>query len=79
MLGHERLRAWELCYQLVLLVYRSSERWPKEERYGLTSQIRRAAVSAAANIAEGQESEEIVNSAGISTLRWDPYQKLPVF
>src|SRR5688500_3405810 len=53
MLGHERLRAWELCYQLVLLVYRSSEGWPQEERYGLTSQVRRAAVSAATNIAEG--------------------------
>lgn len=53
MLGHERLRAWELCHQLALDVYRASERWPVQERYGLTSQVRRAAVSAPTNIAEG--------------------------
>jgi four helix bundle protein len=53
MLSHERLKAWELCHELVLEVYRQTERWPTQERYGLTSQIRRASVSAAANIAEG--------------------------
>jgi len=53
MLSHERLRAWELCHKLALEVYRCSERWPVQERYGLTSQIRRAAVSAPTNIAEG--------------------------
>lgn len=53
MLGHERLRAWEPWHELALGVYRSTERWPIHERYGLTSQIRRATVSAATNIAEG--------------------------
>ena len=53
MLGHERLRAWELCYELTLSVYRVTEHWPTQERYGLTSQVRRAAVSASVNIAEG--------------------------
>jgi four helix bundle protein len=53
MLRHERLRAWELCHDLALAVYRSTEAWPKNELYGLTSQARRAAVSAAANLAEG--------------------------
>jgi len=53
MLSHERFQAWKLCHQLVLEVYRSTAGWPSQERYGLTAQIRRAAVSAAANIAEG--------------------------
>jgi four helix bundle protein len=53
MLGHERLRAWELCHELVLGIYRCTNRWPIQERYGLTAQIRRAAVSSATNIAEG--------------------------
>jgi len=53
MLGHERLRAWELCHQLALGVYRASERWPVQERYGLTSQVRRSAASAPTNLAEG--------------------------
>ena len=53
MLGYERLKAWELCHELTLAVYRMSERWPSQERYGLISQIRRAVVSAPTNIAEG--------------------------
>jgi four helix bundle protein len=53
MLPHQKLRAWQLCHELTLAIYRATESWPKEERYGLISQIRRAAVSAAANLAEG--------------------------
>ena len=53
MLGHERLRAWDLCHQLALRIYRASERWPVQERYGLTSQVRRSAASAPTNLAEG--------------------------
>ena len=41
------------CHELVLSVYRVSSAWPSAERYGLTSQARRAAYSTAANIAEG--------------------------
>lgn len=51
--SHERLEAWQAAHQLVLLVYRTTRSFPVEERYGLTSQIRRAAFSVAANIAEG--------------------------
>jgi four helix bundle protein len=49
----ERLLAWQSCHKLVLAVYRVSANWPAEERYGLIAQARRAAYSAAANIAEG--------------------------
>jgi four helix bundle protein len=53
MLPHERLQAWKLCHELVLAVYSATSSFPKYELYGLTSQARRAAFSAAANIAEG--------------------------
>ncbi len=49
----ERLEAWARCHRLVLEVYAVTTTWPVHERYGLTSQARRAAVSAAADIAEG--------------------------
>jgi four helix bundle protein len=50
---YQRLRAWERCHQLCLAVYQATNSWPPGERFGLTSQARRAAHSAAANIAEG--------------------------
>ena len=50
---YERLEAWQAAHQLVLLTYRVTKTFPREELYGLTSQARRAAFSVAANIAEG--------------------------
>ena len=50
---YERLTAWQAAYELVLAVYHATETFPKTETYGLTSQLRRAAFSVAANIAEG--------------------------
>ena len=44
---------WQKSHELVLAVYRMTQDFPKTEQYGLTSQVRRAAVSVAANIAEG--------------------------
>jgi four helix bundle protein len=53
MLPYERFLAWRACHQLALAVYALTRHFPVEERYGLTVQARRAAFSAAANIAEG--------------------------
>ena len=50
---YESLEAWQAAHQLVLLTYRVTKTFPREELYGLTSQARRAAFSVAANIAEG--------------------------
>jgi four helix bundle protein len=51
------IRAWQGAHALVLEVYRASRDFPKEERYGVTSQLRRASVSVAANIAEGAKRD----------------------
>ena len=51
--GFQDLIVWQKAHQFVLMVYRFSECFPKSELYGLLSQIRRAAVSIPANIAEG--------------------------
>lgn len=47
------LNAWKSGHELVLLIYRATESFPKSEIFGLTDQIRRAAVSVTSNIAEG--------------------------
>jgi four helix bundle protein len=49
----KELKVWEKAHSLALLVYQETRCFPKEERYGLTSQPRRAAGSVAANIVEG--------------------------
>ena len=49
----EDLVVWQKSHTLVLAIYRASADFPKTETYGLTSQLRRAAVSVPANIAEG--------------------------
>lgn len=50
---HENLEVWKKAVDLSVVVYRITEQFPKDERFGPISQIRRASVSIAANIAEG--------------------------
>ena len=50
---HEKLEVWTQAVEFVVNIYRITECFPKEEKFGLTSQIRRAAISIPANIAEG--------------------------
>ena len=52
--NYSQLIAWQKAMEMVTMIYRVTKQFPKEEMYGLTSQIRRAAVSIPSNIAEGQ-------------------------
>ena len=66
---HEQLEAWKFAMQLVKSVYQLTADFPAEERYGLASQMRRAAVSIPSNIAEGagrNGEKEFLNFIGIS-------------
>jgi four helix bundle protein len=61
---HKKLDAWKLSVDLVTHLYKVTASFPKDEQYGLTNQIRRAAVSIPSNIAEGaarQTKKEFVN------------------
>jgi four helix bundle protein len=48
------LHVWQKSMDLAVRIYRASEKFPKSEAFGLTSQVRRAAVSIPANVAEGK-------------------------
>jgi four helix bundle protein len=61
---HKKLNAWSDAVDLAQQIYRVTERFPSNEQFGLTSQIRRAAVSIPSNIAEGaarQTKKELIN------------------
>ncbi len=53
MRNYKDLLVWEKAHKLTLAVYKVTVLFPKDERYGLTSQVRRASASIAANLAEG--------------------------
>lgn len=51
--GFEKLQVWQKSRQTSLKVYKMTAKFPNEEKFGLTSQMRRAAISISSNIAEG--------------------------
>ena len=50
---HKQLETWQRSVDLVVAVYEATRRFPEEERFGLTAQVQRAAISVPSNIAEG--------------------------
>jgi len=66
---HEKLDVWKKSIDVTIAIYRVSDAFPKEERFGLTSQLRRASVSIAANIADGaarKTRKEFINFLSIA-------------
>jgi four helix bundle protein len=66
--SYRELIAWQKAMSLVTTIYQLSASWPSEERFGLTAQIRRAAVSIPSNIAEGhgrRGTKEFLNHLSI--------------
>lgn len=66
---HKNLEAWKLAMKLTIGIYMITKKFPKDELYGLTNQIRRSAVSIPSNIAEGcaeQTDKETIQFLHIS-------------
>ena len=80
--SHRDLIAWQKAMELVVVCYDATRTFPKDETYGLTSQIRRAASSIPANIAEGQgrrltkEFQQFLAHARGSLLELDTHLEL---
>ncbi len=67
--GYKKLLVWQKANEMVILTYALTKSFPRDEVYGLTSQLRRAAVSVAANIVEGsarQGKKELKNFCNIA-------------
>lgn len=68
--SHRDLKAWQQAMELVATIYSATSRFPQHEQFGLTGQLRRAAVSVPANIAEGAArngSKEFLHFLGIAS------------
>jgi four helix bundle protein len=57
--SYRDLIVWRQAMELAVAIYETTRTWPKEEMHGLTSQVRRAAASVPANIAEGYGRENL--------------------
>jgi four helix bundle protein len=66
--GFEKLIVWQKAIDFVELIYQETQDFPVEERYGLTNQIRRSAISIPANIAEGTSRLSYKDQAHFSQL-----------
>jgi len=64
-LSHKNLDVWKKSIELVSEIYKLTANFPKEEQFGLTSQIRRAAISIPSNISEG-----IARASNLETIRF---------
>lgn len=66
--GFEKLEVWQNSIQLSKLIYYLTLSFPKEETYGLTSQIKRAMISVSSNIAEGSSKNSLKDQARFSEI-----------
>jgi len=66
--GFEKLVVWQQSIEFVRKIYKSTTNFPKTELYGLTSQIKRAAISIPANIAEGSTRKSFKDQARFSEI-----------
>lgn len=66
----ENLTVWKESVNLSILIYKITKQFPKEELYGLTSQIRRAVISISSNIAEGSSKSSLKDQTRFSEIAY---------
>lgn len=64
----EKLIAWQKSRELALVIYKTTKDFPKEEQFGITSQMRRCAISIASNLAEGSGRNSMKDKARFSEI-----------
>lgn len=72
----EKLRVWQAARELAKAVYLTTSRFPRREIYGLTSQCNRAAISVAANLAEGSSRQSRKDQAHFSEIAYGSLMEL---
>jgi len=72
----EKLEVWQDARKLVRMIYETTKRFPNEERFGLTSQINRAAVSVASNLAEGSSRTSYKDQGHFSQIAFSSLMEL---
>ena len=72
----EKLEVWQMARKLASDVYKKTQTFPTEEKYSLISQIRRAAVSVSANIAEGTTRQTAKDQAHFTTIAFSSLMEL---
>jgi four helix bundle protein len=72
----EKLRVWQSARQLAKAIYLTTSKFPSKEIYGLTSQCNRAAVSVAANLAEGSSRQSRKDQAHFSEIAYSSLTEL---
>jgi len=70
MYSFEKLECWQHARKLAVWIYQSTSDFPEKERFGLVSQMRRAAISVASNIAEGTSRKTAKDQAHFSTIAY---------
>lgn len=66
----EKLECWQQARQLAVWTYNATSSFPTEEKFGLTSQMRRASISVASNIAEGTSRKTATDQTHFSTISY---------
>ena len=72
----EKLRVWQAARDLAKVIYAATSKFPQREIYGLTSQCNRAAVSVAANLAEGSSRQSRKDQAHFSEIAYSSLMEL---
>lgn len=75
-LNYKKLEVWQVSKRLCLFIYDITKKYPKEEIYGLTSQIRRAVISIPSNIAEGYAKTSIKEQVKFVEIAYGSYYEL---
>lgn len=72
----EKLEVWQMARKLTINVYKVTARYPSEEKYSLVSQMRRAALSVCANLAEGSSRRTAKDQARFTTIAFSSLLEL---